>query len=246
MIYFLKGKDEEINLSFNDLRKATAHCVSSEIISMDDVRNNIVDSYVVAEMSNVLECCQHGLNPNKIIGIGYSESSYYNHKTPRNLYRHYSAIEYICSGVDFMPFGQPPDIRPIRNFCKPQRIGVVCDFVAPRIDDLTYIYNPRDTDEIDALVYASYDDRRQRILRRCVSTGIPIIGYARVPLLKHLIADGLAFELKETDDFKNCVYNTLMYIGSNVPWQLKNSLGLFNYTKNNLNWKRWEHAFSTI
>lgn len=248
MIYFVEGRDEEFNRSLDDLQAAISHHSSIKRVSLK--RNNFSGSMhrVVAEISDVQHCIECGVDPHRIIGIGYSRSSYYGKPTIEGIHQHYvTHRSYSSSGI-VMPFGYTLD-RGIKEICMPKVIGLHAEFMPPHLKDLkeySYLYEPNDDREYDVLVYASNNDRYLRSLRRAVASGIPIIGYRSVPMIADLIDDGLAFELHEDDDFENALTNTLTYIGSNPHWQLHNSLRLFERAKKHMNWDVWIDEFKSL
>jgi hypothetical protein len=65
-------------------------------------------------------------------------------------------------------------------------------------------------------------------------------------LIAELVERGLAFELDENDDFENTIINTISYISCNTPWQLMNSVNLFKYAADNMNWDRWIYELSNL
>jgi hypothetical protein len=248
MINFVEGHDNEINAFLNDLRNAVSLKVDTLAISLN--QNDIMSlcGYFVVEVSDVQRCIEAGVNPQQIIAIGYSSSSYYNHATLEGCHRHYVTSRIYNQFATELPLGYSSASR-VRQFMMPKRIGLICDSIVPHLRDLdeyTYIYNPSDFDTFDVLVYASHNDRFSRVIRRAISEGIPIIGYTSVPLIAELVEVGLALELKESDDFEITITNTICYIGSSIPWQMTNSVALFKYAKDFMNWDRWIYELEHI
>lgn len=242
MIYFVKGVDDEINSALEDLRKEASRKFNTATIDVHECDiDELDDGYIVAEMCDVPKCLSLGIDHAKMIGIGYSCSSYIGF--PKNLciHRHFVTSRAYNSSGKVVPFGYSSQSK-IKSILDPKIIAVCADFEIPHLknlDDYKYVINPDDHEQFDILVYATSTDRYSRIIRRAVSEGIPTVGYNTTPLMKDLIDNELAFELDPSDDFENAITNTISYISSNIPWQLFNSVGLFKYSQQNLNWDKW-------
>lgn len=242
MIYFVKGVDEEINAALEDLRKEASGKFNTATVDLCECDiNKLDDGYYVAETCDVPKCLSLGIDHAKMIGIGYSCSSYIGF--PKNLYihRHFVTSREYDRSAKVVPFGYSSH-RKIKSILDPKTIAVYADFEIPKLtnlDDYKYVINPDDHEQFDILVYATSTDRYSRIIRRAVSEAVPIIGYNATPIMKDLIDNELAFELDPSDDFENAITNTISYISSNVPWQLFNSVALFKYSQQNLNWDKW-------
>jgi len=248
MIFFIEGKDNEINSALNDLRAALSLNTTQVSLKTDDISD--CGAYVVAEISDVQACIQSGISPNRIIGIGYSSSSYIDNPITNGLHRHYTTSRKYHSDAIELPFGYSSS-NTVKELKCPKTIGIVADFTPPHLLDLDlyeYLYNPHcdDSAKYDVLVYASNDDRYSRSVRQCISSGIPIIGYTSIPLIGELVEKGLAFELHENDDFENTITNTISYISSNIEWQLTNSIDLFKYTNDFMNWDSWIYELGNL
>lgn len=199
MIYFVEGRDDEINASFDELRNVVSRRVGGSLsvcLTQTDISKSA--GYVIAEISDVQRCIDSGVSPNRIIGIGYSLSSYYGKPTVDGLHRHYVTSKMYNSVAIEIPFGYTSSVA-IKELSHPKSIGIISDFIPPHLNDLeeySYVYNPKDDENFDVLVYASHNDRYSRLIRRAVSCGKPIIGYTSVPLIHDLVKHGLAFDLK--------------------------------------------------
>jgi hypothetical protein len=241
MIYFIKGCDEEINLLLNDLKQATAERFECMDVCLNKANISNTLGHVVCEISDVQRCINAGVSPNRIIGIGYSKSSYHNNPITEGLCRHYVTSSVYNPNATKISFGC---IRGngVKKLNTPRSIGIHSDFALPKLKDLdshSYILKPSDNDAYDILVYASHNDRYSRCIRKAISSAIPIIGYKSIPLIGELIEEGLAFELDESDDFESTITNTINYISYNPQWQLLNSMGLFKYARTVMNWDQW-------
>jgi hypothetical protein len=247
MIYFIEGKDTEINAAFNDLRAALPYDTKQVSLKTDDISN--CDNYVVAEISDVEECIRYGISPNRIVGIGYSSSSYIDSPNINDLHRHYTTSQQYHPDAIELPFGGYSS-NSIKEIKRPHTIGIVSDFTPAPLKDIDlyeYLHNPQCHDaKYDILVYASNDDRCSRAIRHAIVSGIPIIGYTSIPLIAELVEQGLAFGLNENDDFENALTNTIYYIDSNIQWQLTNSVALFKYASEVMNWDRWIYELERL
>jgi hypothetical protein len=247
MIFFIEGKDTEINAALNDLRAALPLDTKQVSLKTDDISD--CAEYVVAEISDVKACIQSGISPNRIIGIGYSRSSYIDNPNTNGLHRHYTTSRKYHPDATELPFGYS-SANKVKELKYPKTIGIVADFTPPRLSDLDlyeYLYNPQsDNAKYDILVYASDDDRYSRSIRHAIASGIPIIGYTSIPLIGELVERGLAFALDKEDDFENAITNTVSYIGSNIQWQLINSVDLFKYAGDFMNWDRWIYELERL
>lgn len=249
MIYFIEGRDDEINASFDELRNAVSRRVGGTLsvcLTQTDIGKS--SGYVVAEISDVQRCIDSGISADRIVGIGYSHSSYYGKPTVDGLHRHYTTSKMYNPAAVEIPFGYT-HLAAIQPLSCPKIIGIVSDFIPPHLGDLeeySYVHTPKDDEHFDVLVYASHNDRYSRLIRRAVSCGKPIIGYTSVPLISDLVKHGLAFELKECDDFENVVTNTMWYIASNIPWQLNNSISMFTYARDYMNWDCWSYELEHL
>jgi len=113
-------------------------------------------------------------------------------------------------------------------------VGLVSDGGKPLIwsdDVITVIDDPSPNDSYDVLVYLSCCGRRVDTIQKAIREATPIIGYKTCPLMEDLINRELAFELLDSDDHMQAVYNTVMYIGSDPAWQIMNTFSLFRYSK---------------
>ena len=247
MIYFVEGKDNEINAALNDLRAALP--LSTESVSLNQKGIGNSNDFFVTEISDVKDCIQSGIAANRIIGIGYSSSSYLDNPITDGLHRHYTTSQKYHPDAIELQFGYSSS-NTVKQIQTPKTIGIYSDCTPPHLSDLEsyeYLHNPQDGDcKYDILVYASEDDRYSRSVRHAIASGIPIIGYTSIPLIAELVEKELAFELDKNDDFENAITNTISYIGCNAPWQLMNSVNLFKYANDFLNWDRWIYELERV
>jgi hypothetical protein len=210
------------------------------------------DMHVVAEICDIQHCLDHGISKDRIIGIGYSQSSYVDAPDLTGLHRHYTSSRDYHNSATVLPFGYTPESAR-KDICIPNIIGIRCDhtYNTPLLEyshPHMFINQPYDNESFDVYIHASSDDRNSRIIRKAIAAGIPIIGYTtHMPILKHLLIEHkLGFELKESDDFDNTLSHTISYIGANIQFQIMNSMELFRYAKAHLNWDRWIYEFSHL
>jgi hypothetical protein len=241
MIYFVKGRDEEINSSLNDLMKVASRKFECMEVCLNNTDISKAHGYVVCEISDVQRCVHFGVSPSRIVGLGYSKSSYYGNPCLDGLHRHYVTSHLYDQNATKIEFGYS-SVNNIKELNTPKVIGIHSDLMLPHLTNLyeySYVLEPSANNAYDVLVYASHNDRYTRSIRHAVARGIPIIGYTSVPLIAELVKEGLAFELQEKDDFAHVIPNTIHYIGSDAAWQLNNSMGLFRYARTKLNWDKW-------
>jgi hypothetical protein len=249
MIYFVKGRDEEIISSLNDLMKAVSCRFECMEVCVNSTDISKAHGYVLCEIADAYRCIHFGVSPSRIVGIGYSKSSYYGKPHIDGLHRHYVTNKAYNSKAIPVPFGYSNGTG-IKELNIPRVIGIHSDFMPPRLNDLdgySYLEEPNGNNGVyDVLVYASHNDRNSRSVRHAIACGIPIIGYTSIPLISELVKEGLAFELDERDDFKNVISNTIHYIGSNPQWQLMNSIALFKYAQTSMNWDQWIYELERL